>query len=163
MQERPGYRLFTDDQNTHPPKPKTAQFEAPESHKRRKRPEIHLSRQWLIRGVVTLVVIGVIALAYGYIHTRNQLTKLSNPKTAGQTETQQLINKVGKLVDLPTGETPTLATVNDATKLKTQNFFASAQNGDKVLIYTKAQRAVLYRPSTNKIVEYSRVNLNGTQ
>jgi hypothetical protein len=114
-------------------------------------------RWWLI--LLVLALIGLSVLGYGYIHTKNELTKLKNPSTAGKTETQSLIDKVGKLVQLPSGETPTLATVNDATKLKNQAFFASAQNGDKVLIYSKAGKAVLYRPSTNKIIAYSPVNL----
>jgi hypothetical protein len=163
MQERPAYRLFNDEQNTHQTKPKSVQFEPPQDQKKRKRPPINLSRQWLIRGAVILVIIAVGALAYGYIHTKNELNKLSNPKTAGQSETQQLISKIGKLVNLPTGETPTLATVNDASKLKTQAFFADAQNGDKVLIYNHAGKAVLYRPSTNKVIAYSRISLNGGQ
>jgi len=117
-----------------------------------------LKRRWWIV-LLILAVIGLLFLGYGYIHTKNELTKLKNPSTAGKTETQQVIDKVGKLVQLPSGETPTLATVNDATKLKNQAFFAGAQNGDKVLIYSKAGKAVLYRPSTNKIIAYSPVNL----
>ena len=62
---------------------------------------------------------------------------------------------------MPSSEAPTIATVNDITKLKGQAFFADAKNGDKVLIYTKAGKAVLYRPLTNKVIEYSTVNLNG--
>lgn len=113
--------------------------------------------------VIILLAIGLIILVIGYVHTKNQLKQLSNPQTVTQNETQDLIAKVGKLVVLPTGETPTLATVNDATKLKNQAFFKNAQNGDKVLIYNKAGQAILYRPSTNKIVQDSFVNLNNGQ
>jgi hypothetical protein len=52
-----------------------------------------------------------------------------------------------------------VATVSDASKLQSQQFFAKAQNGDKVLIFTNAKRAVLYRPSTNKVIEYAPVNI----
>ncbi len=133
------------------------------AHSKKSMPKVpHVVRRWWKWAVAVLVVAAVVWLAYGYIHTKNELTKLSNPKTAGQTETQQLIDKVSKLVDLPTNETPTLATVKDSSKLKTQTFFSDAQNGDKVLIYTKAGKAVLYRPSTNRIIQYSKVNLNGS-
>jgi hypothetical protein len=40
----------------------------------------------------------------------------------------------------------------DTSKLKGQAFFANAKNGDRVLVFTKAQEAVLYRPSTNIII-----------
>lgn len=67
-------------------------------------------------------------------------------------EAQQVIAEVGKTVDLPKDEIPTVATVSDPSKLKDQPFFAEAQLGDKVLIYAQAKRAILYRPSTHKII-----------
>jgi hypothetical protein len=110
---------------------------------------------------IAVVAIALIGLTYGYIHTRNQLKSLSsNPKESAQNETQKVQDKVGKLIVLPTDETPTAATVNDVSKLKNQEFFSRAHNGDKVLVYAKSGRAVLYRPSINKVVEYSKVNLN---
>jgi hypothetical protein len=81
-------------------------------------------------------------------------------KTAPTTEEigKQLVDDVGKVLVLPTDETPTIATVTDPTKLKSQPFFANAQTGDKVLIYQKAQKAILWRPSTSKVIEVSNVN-----
>jgi hypothetical protein len=117
-------------------------------------------RKWWKPLLIFLAVTAVLWLTYGYIHTKNQLQQLSNPQTAGQSETQQLVNRVSKLVELPAGETPALYTVNDASKLKSQAFFSAAQNGDKVLNYSKANKAVLYRPSTNKVIEYSTPNLS---
>jgi hypothetical protein len=50
-----------------------------------------------------------------------------------------------------------LATVTDASKLNSQRFFKDAQNGDEVLIYALASKAILYRPKINKIVEVASV------
>lgn len=152
---------YTD--HTPPRRPVPAQPpEPPAPRKRAKRPA--LGRKWLKILLALIIVAGIAWLAYGYINTKNQLEKLSSSgSSAGQTETEQLVDKVGKLVDLPTGETPTIATVNNAAKLKTQTFFANAQDGDKVIIYSKAARAILYRPSNNKIIEYrSNVNLGAS-
>jgi cell division protein FtsL len=113
--------------------------------------------------VAVLIAIGIILLIYGYLHTREELNKLSNATTANQNETQTLVNKVAKLVELPDNDVPTIATVSNANKLKSQQFFERAENGDKVLIYSKSGWAVLYRPSTNKVIVYSKVNLNSQQ
>ncbi len=139
--------------------PRPAETPPPKKKSKRKLPRI--VRRWWKWAIAVLIVAVVVGLGYGYIHTKNELTKLSNPKTAGQSETQQIITQVSKSVDLPTGETPALATVSDASKLKTQAFFKNAQNGDKVLIYTKAGVALLYRPSSKKIVQFAPLNLNG--
>lgn len=63
------------------------------------------------------------------------------------------VRAVNQLIELPLEEIPTLATVSDVSKLADQPLFARAQAGDKVLLYPQAQKAYLYRPSTNKLIE----------
>lgn len=67
--------------------------------------------------------------------------------------TEELVKEVGKLIALPSDESPTLATILDVEKLKGQPFFANAVNGDKVLVYTNARKAYLYRPNERKLIE----------
>ena len=101
--------------------------------------------------------------AFGGIYTAQQKPEwfgLAKGTAAAQAEVDALVSQVGKLIALPTDEKPTVATVTDASKVKDQSFFTKAQNGDKVLIYQKAQKAILYRPSTNIIVEVGAVNIN---
>jgi hypothetical protein len=112
--------------------------------------------------LIALAVVAVAFLLYGYMHTKNQLNHISDSNNGGKTETQQITNTVGRALQLP-NETPTLATVNDASKLNSQVFFRNAQNGDKVLIYAKSGRAMLYRPSTKKVIEYSLVDFGKGQ
>ncbi len=118
------------------------------------------------RLLVILVILALVAGAGYYAHKYNQakkdVTRLSNPQEAARAGVAQITKAVSKLVELPANETPTLATVTDAAKLKSQAFFAKAQNADKVLIYTQAKEAILYRPSTNKIIEIAPVNIGNS-
>ena len=116
--------------------------------------------------VVALVGVGLWAwtLQSDNKDLKQQVVKLnSNPQIAAQKQTQALIAQVGHLIDLPKGETPTVANVSDAVAAKKQSaFFNNAQNGDKVLMYVKAGEAILYRPSTDKIILVAPLTFNNT-
>ncbi len=79
--------------------------------------------------------------------------------TEPQKEVENLVAEISKVIKLPENETPTIATVTDASKLSDQAFFASAQNGDKVLIYSNSKKIYLYRPSEKRIIEASIINI----
>ncbi len=113
----------------------------------------------LLASVVIVVLLALIPSAYFY----NQYRQLKNPTVLAESEVKSIVEKVGKLIELPKGENPTVATVSDKSKLADQAFFVNAQNGDKVLIYTTSKKAILYRPSTNKIIEVAPVNLGANQ
>ncbi len=97
---------------------------------------------------VVILILGIVAF---YFYNQYQSIK-KNPNQVAKAETEALVADVGKLIDLPKDETPTVATVLDKEKLKDQPFFANAQNGDKILIYTKAKKAIIYRPKDNKLI-----------
>ena len=68
-------------------------------------------------------------------------------------ETNMLVTQLKKIMEVP-NETPVIATVKDKESLKAQQaFFAQAENGDKLIVFQTARKAVLYRPSVGKIVE----------
>lgn len=112
----------------------------------------------------TLVILSVISAAaaggsYFYAISQGKMMAKTNSPQASVDETKALLNKVSKLVVLPEGEDPTVATVTDIDKLKDQAFFIKAKNGDKVLIYTRAKKAYLYDPQINKILDIAPVNI----
>lgn len=116
-----------------------------------------------VRAIVIFLCIIVVVLltASGYFywqyHTSQQMLK--NPSAALQNEAEELVNKVSKLMILPKDDQPTIATVADIKKLQGQVFFKNAKNGDKVLIYSKTKKAILYDPTANKIIEVAPLNL----
>jgi hypothetical protein len=108
--------------------------------------------------VIGVVVLAAVGAAYFFYTPLKKMT--SNETMTETAEIKDVVKKVGKLMVLPEGEEPTLATVSDPSKLKDQPFFKNAQLGDKVLLYTKAQKAILYRPTLNKIIEVAPINLS---
>jgi hypothetical protein len=115
----------------------------------------------LVLGVLSIALI--IGLLYGYIQTRNELKRVSDPQSAMRQEAEALAEDVGKFLDLPKDETPSVATVKDENQLQGLLFFERAEKGDKVLIYSEAKRAVLYRPTTKKVIEYAPVESTAGQ
>jgi hypothetical protein len=79
------------------------------------------------------------------------------PQVQSQNETADLIEKVSKIILLPEGEVPTIATVSNPEELRSQPFFEKAKVGNKVLLYQIAKKAYLYDPTANKIIEVSSI------
>ena len=115
-----------------------------------------------ILSIIISVIVLILFISSLYFYNQYQKTKqlLQNSNQQVTVNANVLIAQVGKLIQLPVNENPTIATVSDETKLAGETFFANAKNGDKVLIYAQAKKAILYRPSINKIIEVSSVNIN---
>lgn len=103
------------------------------------------------------VVIGALLTLALVLFMQNRQDKRSADKN--RAESQSIITAVGQLYILPSGETPTVATIKDKAKLSGQTFFKDAQNGDYVLVYPKAKTALLYRKSVNKLVNVGPISL----
>ena len=88
--------------------------------------------------------------------------KLNNPTEASKKAIDEVVSKVSRHIILPKDETPTMASITDLEKVKSQGqaFFMNAQQGDKILVYTQAGKAYLYRPSKDIIVEVAQLNIN---
>jgi len=118
-------------------------------------PERKVSRT--IPVIFVLVVLLLLAMSVaGYFYYQYKHTAQAQDAK----EIEELSTTIGKFMELPTGEAPTLATVTDREKLAEQPFFQKAENGDKVLIYSQSGRAILYRPSSGKIIDVTTVNVN---
>jgi len=113
---------------------------------------------YLNKKKVTLACIVLTALfifgmgLYYYIQYRHAQNLLKNPLLALEMQQETIVKNVSKLTQVPPGEQPTIAKISDITKLQNQPFFQNAQNGDFVLIYTKAKEAILYDPVSNKVL-----------
>lgn len=132
----------------------------------------------ILKALAVVVVLALVAgtgfLGYKFVELRKDNKELksqleganqqlsdfrTNPERAAEAEVQRYVEEVGKLYTLPTDEQPAVATVSDKSKLEDQAFFANAENGDVTLIYSEAKLAILYRPSTNKIINVNTVTI----
>ena len=111
----------------------------------------------LIPYVLTFLVL--VAAGFSVYFWNEARVLKANPQRAAQAETLKLIAAISKLIVLPEGENPTIATVTDPERLREQPFFANAKTGDKVLIFTNSRKAILYSPTQNKIVEVAPINI----
>jgi hypothetical protein len=127
-------------------------------------PTLHFPKIVLPRIVSLILFVAVLtgSVVTGVYFYRRAVTAeaiIKDPTKLGKEEGKRLIESVRKLMEIPADEEPTIATVADASKLKDQAFFANSQNGDKVIVYTKARKAILYRPTTNKIIDVAPVTI----
>jgi hypothetical protein len=101
--------------------------------------------------VGTLIIAGLATLAVWQYQQNEWLKTPEGIAYVAQQESDDLVGKVSALIKLP-DEEAVIATVDDKDKLREQPFFADVENGDKVLIFSTAGRAVIYRPSENRII-----------
>jgi len=121
-----------------------------------------MQKKLLLPIIIILVILAGIGIGFA-VKSQKEITDLKNKLLSqtkiGNAEVDQIVKEVGNLMVLPKDETPTIATITDVEKLKGQAFYEKAKNGDKVLIYMKAKKAILYDPIAKKIVDIAPVNL----
>lgn len=115
-------------------------------------------KRFLLPLLVILLIAMTAVAAFFY-----QKTTHTNPSVQSEKEAEELVVRVGKLIALPEGETPTVATVSDPERLKDQPFFAKAKVGDKVLLYQNSKKAYLYDPVDNKLLEVAPISLGANE
>ncbi len=101
--------------------------------------------------ILSLLIIIVIALLVFAIYN-----KFSAPATPeGQLsdkEIKTLVAKVSKLINVPE-ETPVIATIIKADQLIVeQKFYMGSKDGDYLMVFPKAQKAIIYRQGENKLI-----------
>jgi H+/gluconate symporter-like permease len=116
----------------------------------------------LIIGIVVVVVVVV----GGYFGWKSFQAKQNSPEAQAaqlQQQKNEILQKVAALTQVP-AEEPVLFTVNDANLLKGQQaFFKDAENGDVLLVYQQSSKALIFRPSTNKIINAGPVSFQQPQ
>lgn len=111
--------------------------------------------------VIALVVLFAVYFALdraGYVKTY-QLGLQVQEQQAMQGEDQMALESLKKILLLPDDFDPTIATISDAEALKLEqpDFFGSAKNGDRIIIYPTI--AIIYDYQANKIIKVGPVQI----
>lgn len=108
--------------------------------------------------LILVVIVGVISYFYG--QKGNAQPVMTN--SSQHDRVVELVAEVGKIIVLPTDEMPTVAIVSDPEVLKQQAFFMTAKKGDRVLLYPRAHKVILYDPLVHKIIDVATLqNIGG--
>ena len=119
--------------------------------------------------IVILIVLFVAATGgfawsyWKYQQVQKEIAKLATLE--GQQEltkkqVQEIIKKESLLIVVPEKEEPIVATIIDVKSLsKDQPFYKDAKNGDKLIIYPKAKKAIIYDPDRNILVNVGPIYL----
>lgn len=110
--------------------------------------KVHFSKITILSFALAIVLIVALLV---FINNRN--------KPANLNDINVIMSRVSLLYLMPTDEEPALATVTDSSKL-TSSFANKVQNGDKILFYEKNNKAIVYRPSINKIVTVEPIQID---
>jgi len=100
-----------------------------------------------------LVILGVAGGSfYLYWSSQQKLTDLSKatPQAYEEYQTQSLVARVSKHMDLPS-ETPLINTITNAASMRQEPFYSKAEDGDKVLVFSKRPYSMI--PCRTKLLK----------
>ena len=127
---------------------------------------LQTKRKLALVPILVLVLIVAEAGFGGFYFKKYQDLKSAGSKTVEQ-KNKELITKVGKVYQLPTGEDPVVLNVNkdpkDFTTDQEKAFaktFKDLKKDDVILLYEKASVAIEYRPAENKVISTASLAIN---
>lgn len=118
------------------------------------------------RLAVFLVIIGLAGFGGYYFKKYNDFKNNLTTDQAINIEKDRVLSRVSKIYSLPQGEDATLYYIRSKEQFLTEDnkkseLFRKVETGDYLISYTKAKIVILFRPSTDKIVDTGPLNAVG--
>lgn len=101
-----------------------------------------------------VIIIGIIALALvaTFVVLRMYQAAPNQSESSSVGDAADTMTSIARLMLIP-NEKPVIATINEAQKLiASQAFYMGAIDGDKLVMFPNAKKAVIYSPTRNLIV-----------
>lgn len=129
----------------------------------KEKPRKVTKKKIIIFGTIAILFVVSVISSIAYIQARKEISYLKEPDAQVELQKQEieaLVARVRRHIVLPEDETPIVATIKDAETLsKEQPFYSGAKNGDKLLVYSNALKALIYDPDKDIILNVGPVQL----
>lgn len=112
--------------------------------------------------LAVFILLAVGAGAFFWLQQHKDVSSAPNKDTNEQTSVR-ILRKVSKIYALPKNEEPSVAAIEDSSKLADQNFFAKAQDGDYLLVYPEAKLALIYREQAGQLINVGPISEETSQ
>jgi len=134
-----------------------------------------LKRTKLLKGTLRIIFVvtflGIAGFAgwsfYSYQKAQEEVLRLSTLEGQEEIRKQDLENLLSRVrahMILPEDEEPTVATITNIEALiEDQPFFEGANDGDKVLVYVGARKAIIYSPERDLVINVGAVVVDNQQ
>lgn len=101
--------------------------------------------------IIIILLVGVITLLTWQLSAER--TPLPENVSEENEIAEQVVTQLASRMRLPQNEQPVVALINEAERLSTeQDFFYGARNGDYLIVYAQAKKAIVYRFDEDFIV-----------
>lgn len=119
------------------------------------------SRRTPIEKILIVFTIAAFAVASYFTYLRIELQKsVQDVAQPVEVETdEEMLARINKVYALPKTDTPSIMYFDDINSIPQQDFFKKALPGDRLVVYEKIGKAILYRPSTKQIIEISPISI----
>ncbi len=108
-----------------------------------------------------LIILIILILGYA-LFDKFYLSKKDNSQLTDK-QIASLVKKVSKLISVP-DEKPVVATILKADELiAEQKFYLGSQNGDYLIVFPTAQKALIYREKEDKLINVGPIIVDQNQ
>lgn len=115
--------------------------------------------RFYIFGILILVLLGGGGY-YGYSYWQASQNSPEAQAAAAEEEKQAVLSQLRNLMILPEGDPVLFKVSNEEVMRQQQAFFKDTKNDDVLLVFQESGKAIIFRPSENKIVNSGPVNFD---
>lgn len=113
------------------------------------------------RRLLVIIIAAIILLIAGFAYYRSSTQTFEAGQQLSDSEVQDIVLAVSRHIKLPADETPLVATVADIDLLlEREPFYTGANNGDILLLYPNAGKAILYDQEDDILVNVGPIILD---